>query len=71
MTVEFTLFSIDEDLVDQWRQSFFALVPDEVRERVSFVHTSLQQLNRTFDCIVSPANSFGRFDGGYGLAAYR
>ncbi|TFK80207.1 macro domain-like protein [Polyporus arcularius HHB13444] len=65
MTIEVTLFSIDEDLVDQWRQSFFALVPDEVRDRVSFVHTSLQKLNRTFDCIVSPANSFGRFDGGF------
>ncbi|RPD62625.1 macro domain-like protein [Lentinus tigrinus ALCF2SS1-6] len=62
MTIEFTLF------VDQWRQSFFALIPDEVRDRVSFVHTSLQQSNTTFDCIVSPANSFGRFDGGEVLA---
>ena len=69
MTINFTLFSIDEDLVDQWRQSFFAIVPDKVRDRVSFVHTSLQQSNTIFDCLVSPANSFGRFDGGYGLAA--
>ena len=68
MTIKFTLFSIDEDLVDQWRQSFFAIVPDKVRDRVSFVHTSLQQSNTIFDCLVSPANSFGRFDGGYGLA---
>ncbi len=64
MGIKFTLFSTNEVLVDQWRQSFFALVPDEVRDRVSFVHNKFQNLNTTFDCIVSPANSFGRFDGG-------
>ncbi|KAI0353297.1 macro domain-like protein [Trametes cingulata] len=65
MDIQFTLFSIDEDLVDEWRQSFFALVPEDVRNRVSFVHSDFESLNMTFDCVVSPANSFGRFDGGF------
>ena len=66
MDITFTLFSIDDDLVDQWQQSFFALVPEELRNWVSFVHESYNALNATFDCIVFPANSFGRFDGGQG-----
>ncbi|KAF8909364.1 macro domain-like protein [Gymnopilus junonius] len=65
MSTRFTLFSIDKELVDQWQQSFLALVPDQVRARVSFTHVNFQELNTTLDCIVSPANSFGRFDGGF------
>ncbi|KAI9067399.1 macro domain-like protein [Trametes sanguinea] len=64
--VHFTLFSMDEDLVGHWRESFFNLAPDEVKDRVSFVHAKFEDLKTNyFDCIVSPANSFGRFDGGF------
>ncbi|KAL7284504.1 hypothetical protein ACG7TL_001795 [Trametes sanguinea] len=64
MTINFTLFSFDEQLVEHWRESFAELVPDEVKQRVSFVHSKFEDLKSQFDCIVSPANSFGRFDGG-------
>ena len=64
-TVRFTLFSTDEELVDLWRENFAALVPADVRARVSIVHRSFEALADTpLDCLVSPANSFGRFDGG-------
>ncbi|OSD00615.1 macro domain-like protein [Trametes coccinea BRFM310] len=54
MAVNFTLFSFDEQLVEHWRES-----------HVSFVHCKLEDLKSQFDCIISPANSFGRFDGGF------
>ncbi|KAH9916949.1 macro domain-like protein [Epithele typhae] len=63
--VEFTLFSIDEDLVDEWKGSFQALVPSDLLDHTSFVHASFKEMTTTFDCLVSPANSFGRFDGGF------
>ncbi|THH19316.1 hypothetical protein EW146_g1828 [Bondarzewia mesenterica] len=68
MTVKFVLFDVSADLVDEWRQAFAALVPQECRAQVTILESTLRDLkppNTPFDCIVSPANSFGRFDGGF------
>ena len=61
--VKFVLFDISKSLVEKWREAFRELVPQECQDRVTIVHSGLEELNMTFDCIVSPANSFGRFDG--------
>ncbi|KAL4244751.1 ADP-ribose 1''-phosphate phosphatase [Abortiporus biennis] len=63
--VKFTLFARSEDLLDEWRQNFQALAPPEVLDRVTIIQNSFEDLKTSFDCIVSPANSFGRFDGGF------
>ncbi|KAH7890134.1 macro domain-like protein [Phlebopus sp. FC_14] len=58
MAVKFVLFDLSEDLVDYWKEFFNALVPEQVRDRVTIQHEDLKELNGIFDCIVSPANSF-------------
>ncbi|OBZ71364.1 hypothetical protein A0H81_08767 [Grifola frondosa] len=68
MAPKFLLFDVWTDLVDEWRQAFAALVPEECQAHVTILETTLSELkppNASFDCIVSPANSFGRFDGGF------
>ncbi|KAI5989326.1 macro domain-like protein [Pisolithus albus] len=65
MAVNFTLFDVSAGLVDQWREAFTVLVPAECRARVVVRHGRISDLHPPFDCIVSPANSFGRFDGGF------
>ena len=64
MPPRFVLFDLYTDLVDEWRQAFAALVPQECQARVSIIESDFSDLKSPLDCIVSPANSFGRFDGG-------
>ncbi|KAF9231474.1 macro domain-like protein [Melanogaster broomeanus] len=59
MSVKFTLFDISNHLVEAWREAFSALVPEQCQAQVTILQIS------PIDCIVSPANSFGRFDGGF------
>ncbi|KAI0758652.1 macro domain-like protein [Trametes elegans] len=65
MTVKFVLFDLHAELPKLWREAFQALVPEEVLNRVTIVQSDFEQLNQKIDCVVSPANSFGRFDGGF------
>ena len=68
MSVRFVLFDLSQDLVDKWREAFTTLVPEECRTNITIMHKGLDAIPKPFDCIVSPANSFGRFDGGYILS---
>ncbi|KAI0692411.1 hypothetical protein C8T65DRAFT_711381 [Cerioporus squamosus] len=65
MPVKFILFDLNEDLVNKWREAYEALVSEGCRQNVSIIHSALDDIPKPFDCIVSPANSFGRFDGGF------
>lgn len=63
MPVKFVLFDLWPDLVDAWREAFEALVPKDCLANVTIVHSAFDELKVPFDCVVSPANSFGRLDG--------
>ena len=63
MSVRFVLFDLSQDLVDKWREAFTTLVPEECRANITIMHKGLDAIPKPFDCIVSPANSFGRLDG--------
>ncbi|KAI0363693.1 macro domain-like protein [Pilatotrama ljubarskyi] len=67
MSIRFVLFDRHPDLPGLWREAFETLVPQECRNRVTIVQTQrdFEALNIKFDCVVSPANSFGKFDGGF------
>lgn len=54
-------------LVDEWRARIAELIAPADRERFSVVESTLQDLkppHSHFDCVVSPANSYGIMDGG-------
>ncbi|KZT70416.1 macro domain-like protein, partial [Daedalea quercina L-15889] len=56
------------DLVGAWRRAFAQHVPDAARAQFTFVHSTRDDLSfpaDQFDCIVSPANSYGRLDGSF------
>ncbi len=55
------LVDINAPMCDAWREYFDGL-PD-----VDIIHDSFENLTE-FDCIVSPANSFGLMDGGIDMA---
>lgn len=65
MAVKFILFDVNPSLVRHWQAAFEALVPPEARDNITIVQAQLDDLKTPIDCIVSPANSFGRLDGGY------
>ncbi|KAH9917316.1 macro domain-like protein [Fomitopsis serialis] len=66
--IQFVLFDISEDLVKAWQRAFAQHVPDAARERFTIIHSTNEDLSfpaDQFDCIVSPANSYGRLDGSF------
>ncbi|KAH9940611.1 macro domain-like protein [Amylocystis lapponica] len=63
-----TLLDISSSLVDEWRRALAQHVPESIRDRITIVQSTLEDLTppeSQFDCIVSPANSYGRLDGGF------
>jgi hypothetical protein len=66
--VQFLFFDISEALVQGWDHAFSQLVPEQVRTQIQTLTCALSKLppeHAKFDCIVSPANSYGRLDGRY------
>ena len=66
-SLHFVLADLSGELIEEWRHAFKEHVPDEIRGRFSIIHSKLADLtapDNQFDCIVSPANSYGRLDGG-------
>lgn len=64
--IQFMLLDFQSDMVKEWKIAFDEHTSESIRSNLTFVHESLQALspeNMTFDCIVSPANSYGRLDG--------
>ncbi|TFY64289.1 hypothetical protein EVJ58_g2714 [Rhodofomes roseus] len=66
--IQFVLFDISEDLVKAWQRAFAQHVPDAARGRFTITLSTNEDLSfpaEQFDCIVSPANSYGRLDGSF------
>jgi hypothetical protein len=65
--LEFILLDINRSLIKEWKYALNEHVP-EVIDKFSVVESTLGDLksgpHEQFDCIVSPANSYGRLDGG-------
>lgn len=65
--VQFLFIDRSGDLVAAWDRAFSRHVPEHFQSRLETLGCDLEKLppeHATFDCIVSPANSFGRLDGG-------
>ncbi len=67
MDINFILCDIKEDLCKEWDAQIRAKLTPEEQARFSILSGPLQQLKGTFDCIVSPANSYARLDGSFDL----
>ncbi|CCM05084.1 uncharacterized protein FIBRA_07291 [Fibroporia radiculosa] len=66
--ISFTLLDVSPDLVEQWRIAFEQHAPDMLGRTITVIESELSDLAPPasyFDCIVSPANSYGRLDGGF------
>lgn len=65
--LEFILLDINRSLIKEWNLALKEHVP-EVIDKFSVVESILGNLKSgphgQFDCIISPANSYGRLDGG-------
>jgi hypothetical protein len=65
--LEFILLDINRSLIEEWKLALKEHFP-EVIDKFSVVESMLKNLksgpHQQFDCIVSPANSYGRLDGG-------
>ncbi|KZT05589.1 macro domain-like protein [Laetiporus sulphureus 93-53] len=68
MDVRFTLLDLSAALIEEWQRAFNQHLPNAVPDRITLVQAMLADLKpplSQFDCIVSPANSYGRLDGGF------
>ncbi|KAH9912763.1 macro domain-like protein [Epithele typhae] len=63
--LNFILFDLNPRLVESWKTEFDKIVPPECAKHVEIKHCTLGNLQKPIDCLVSPANSFGRLDGSY------
>lgn len=64
--LHFTLLDPSSSLAEEWNEAFTKY--ETVSIKLSFIHSRLADLvppESHFDCIVSPANSYGRLDGGF------
>ena len=65
--LEFILLDPKPFLIEEWKRALKEHTPD-VNDKFSIVESTLEDLqsgpHEQFDCIVSPANSYGRLDGG-------
>jgi hypothetical protein len=65
--VEILFLDHNEDMVKEWNQTFDKYVPEKLKEKIQKRRCALEFLqggDATFDCIVSPANSYGLMDKG-------
>jgi mevalonate kinase len=65
--IQFVLMDMQADIVSAWKDAFEQQCSKVIRERFTMVKTALSEIGEVghpkFDCIVSPANSYGRLDG--------
>ena len=66
-SLHFVLADLSAPLIEEWRHAFTQHLPENLRGNISIIHSKLADLTppvNQVDCIVSPANSYGRLDGG-------
>jgi len=64
-SIEFVFLSWSLNLIQELNAALEKHVPDKARSSIVTVHSGLSDFHDSFDCIMSPANSYGRLDGGY------
>lgn len=65
-----TVLDPSSTMHEELDRAFKKYLPESVQQRFMVAQTTLQDLKypySEFDCIVSPANSYGRLDGGYDI----
>lgn len=65
--LQFILLDLSPVLVAEWQSAISQHIPEKYRGKFSIVQSKLSKLpivHNQFDCIVSPANSYGLLDGG-------
>jgi hypothetical protein len=66
--VRFTLLDTKGEMCKAWEQAFEKYISSpEIHQRFSFITDRLNNLKapeNKYDCLVSPANSYGIMDGG-------
>lgn len=67
MDVRFILCDPKNDLCKKWVQSINSLLIPEQRSHFTIHNGVLSDIKESFDCIVSPANSYGKLDGAMDL----
>ncbi|KAJ8508539.1 hypothetical protein ONZ45_g9200 [Pleurotus djamor] len=66
--IEFLVLDPSKSLTDALRKSLEETLPEPILSKITIVNDRLADLKPPFshfDCIVSPANSYGRLDGGF------
>lgn len=66
--LNFILLDLSPSVIEEWKSALSQHIPDVI-DKFSIVHSTLEDLasgpHQQFDCIVSPANSYGFLDGGF------
>jgi hypothetical protein len=65
--LQFILLDLSPKLIEEWQSAIAQHIPEAYRDKFSMIQSFLSDLappHNQFDCIVSPANSYGRLDGG-------
>jgi O-acetyl-ADP-ribose deacetylase (regulator of RNase III) len=62
--VHFIFCDINGEMCKEWRKQIATLTPEQ-QSHFSIFHDRLSEYTGTFDCIVSPANSYARLDGSF------
>src|SRR6478609_7960199 len=65
--ITFILCDPKENLCKEWTRSINEFLMPEQRGSFKVIHGILQDVKDTFDCIVSPANSYAKLDGAMDL----
>jgi len=66
--LEFVLLDISAPLIEEWQLALKKYLPKGIQTKFTIIQSNLSTLlplYDQFDCIVSPANSYGRLDGGW------
>ncbi|KZP00930.1 macro domain-like protein, partial [Calocera viscosa TUFC12733] len=64
--IQFTLLDRSTDLLDAWKAAFEKYLPTALGDTFTLLQSDIRKAGK-FDCVVSPANSYGIMDGGIDL----
>ena len=63
--VRFIFCDLNADICTEWQSAINGMLTTEQRSHFVILNGRLQDVKETFDCIVSPANSYSRLDGSF------
>lgn len=68
MKINFILCDPKQELTKKWKFYIDKYLSATEKQNFEIIHGTLEDYKKNFDCIVSPANSFGIMDGSFDLA---